>query len=137
MLDAHAHQVSFPGGRLDEGEEPAQAALRESLEEVGIRPGDVELIGRLSIVSTVVNPSPITPFVGLLKGGRPDLRPNPAEVERVFTVPLVELTDPDVFRKEVWFEDGVERCVYFFELVGDTVWGATARILYELLELVM
>jgi 8-oxo-dGTP pyrophosphatase MutT (NUDIX family) len=135
-LRSHTHQVSFPGGRIDPGEEPVRAALREAHEEVGIDPAAVELIGRLSSLRTVLNPAPITPYVGVLPG-RPDLRPNPAEVERAFTVPLNELIDPEVFRVEVWtFPDGSEQEMQFFELVGDTVWGATARMLFELLEVV-
>jgi len=136
-LRSHAHQVSFPGGRIDPGEEPVQAALREAHEEVGIDPATVEVFGELSKLQTVSNPVPITPFVGQLPG-RPQLRPNPAEVERAFSVRLVELTLPEVYREELWmFPDGVERPMSFFELVGDTVWGATARMLTELLDLIM
>lgn len=136
-LRSHTHQVSFPGGRLDPGEEPEHAALREAQEEVGLDPEQVELIGRLTKMRTVVNPAPITPYVGVL-AGRPELRPNPAEVERAFTVPLIELAEPEVFREEIWrFPDGQDRSMYFFELIGDTVWGATARMLYELIELVL
>jgi 8-oxo-dGTP pyrophosphatase MutT (NUDIX family) len=134
-LRSHTHQVSFPGGRLDKGEDELHAAMREAQEEVGLDPASVEVIGRLSDLRTVVNPAPITPFVGVLQS-RPKLRPNPAEVERAFTVPLLELTDPDVYREELWqFPDGIERPMHFFELIGDTVWGATARMLHELLDL--
>lgn len=134
-LRSHTHQVSFPGGRLDVGESPTAAALREAREEVGIDPASVEIIGRLSALRTVMNPSPITPFVGMAKES-PALVPNPAEVERVFDVPLVELLDPDVYREELWmFPDGTEHPIEFFELIGDTVWGATARMLVELLDL--
>lgn len=136
-LRSHTHQVSFPGGRIDEGEDPRQAALREAQEEIGIDPETVDVFGRLSAVSTPANPGPITPFVGELPG-RPRLMPNPAEVERAYTVPLIELTRPDVYRQELWREpDGRERPMEFFELVGDTVWGATARMLRELLDLVL
>lgn len=135
-LRSHAHQVSFPGGRLDTGESPLDAARREAREEVGIDPRSVEIIGRLASLRTVANPSPITPFVGVV-AERPRLRPNPAEVERAFDVPLVELLHPDVHREELWrFPDGTEQAMQFFELVGDTVWGATARMLVELLDLV-
>jgi 8-oxo-dGTP pyrophosphatase MutT (NUDIX family) len=136
-LRSHTHQVSFPGGRLDDGETPEQAARREAREEVGIDPATVEIIGRLPSLTTVINPAPITPFIGVVPG-RPVLIANPAEVERAFTVPLVELMDPEVYRQELWtFPDGSEVAMEFFELIGDTVWGATARMLYELLELVV
>lgn len=136
-LRSHTGQVSFPGGRLDPGETPVQAALREAHEEVGLDPASVDVFGRLATVRTVVNPAPIVPFVAALPG-RPDLHPNPAEVERAFTVSLTELSDPDVYREELWtFADGIERPMHFFELIGDTVWGATARMLWELLELVL
>jgi 8-oxo-dGTP pyrophosphatase MutT (NUDIX family) len=136
-LRSHTHQVSFPGGRLDPGEPPVAGALREAHEEVGIDPSSVEIIGRLQAVRTVANPSAITPFVGVA-ADRPRLVPNPAEVERAFDVPLVELMDPEVYREELWrFPDGAERSMAFFELVGDTVWGATARMLIELLDMVV
>jgi 8-oxo-dGTP pyrophosphatase MutT (NUDIX family) len=135
QLRSHAHQVAFPGGRLDRGESASAAALREAQEEVGIDPGTVEIIGRLAALRTVLNPAPITPLVGAV-ARRPHLVPNPAEVERAFDVPLVELLDPGVYREELWtFPSGEERSMAFFELVGDTVWGATASMLIELLDL--
>ena len=136
-LRSHTHQVSFPGGRIDRGETPVRAALREAQEEVGLDPATVEVFGQLSSLTTFANPAPITPFVAELRG-RPVLRPNPAEVERAFTVPLVELTHPDVYSEELWtFPDGTEQPMSFFELPGDTVWGATARMLRELLDAVL
>jgi len=136
-LRSHTHQVSFPGGRLELGESALSAALRETEEEVGLDPSGVEVMGRLTQMRTALNPAPITPFVGAL-ASRPTLRPNPAEVERAFTIPLVELTGSEVYRQELWtFPDGVERPLEFFELIGDTVWGATARMLTELLDLVL
>jgi 8-oxo-dGTP pyrophosphatase MutT (NUDIX family) len=134
-LKSHTGEVSFPGGRLNPGEQPLDAALRESREEVGLDPGTVTIIGQLGTLSTVANPAPILPFVARLPG-RPPLHPNPAEVERAFSVPLVELMQPGVYHEEIWaFPDDIERSIYFFELVGDTVWGATARMLRELLDL--
>src|SRR5262249_28125915 len=117
-LRSHAHQVSFPGGRIDPGERPVQAALREAQEEGGLDPASVRILGELSQLCTPANPAPITPFVGTIPG-RPVLRPNPAEVERAFTVPMVELIGPDVYHEEVWaVPDGGERSMHFFELIG-------------------
>jgi len=112
------------------------AALRESAEEVGLEPSSVDIIGELSPLATVGSRSAITPFVGVL-AARPDLVANPAEVELAFDVSLAELMNDGVFREERWRWAGIEdRPMYFFDLPDDTIWGATARMLYELLELV-
>jgi 8-oxo-dGTP pyrophosphatase MutT (NUDIX family) len=133
-LRSHTGQVSFPGGRLDAGETALDCALREAREEVGLDPATIDVFARLSTVQIMANPAPILPFVGALPG-RPLLHPSPAEVERAFTVTLRELSDPAVYREEIWTDpDGTERRMHFFELVGDTVWGATARMLYEVLD---
>jgi 8-oxo-dGTP pyrophosphatase MutT (NUDIX family) len=133
-LRSHTGEVSFPGGRLDAGETAVAAALREADEEVGIDPASVEVIGELAPLSTMSSRSAITPFVGVLDR-RPQLRPNPAEVDRAFTVPLSELMAPGVYHEERWaFPGGGERAIHFFDLPGDTVWGATAKMLRDLLD---
>lgn len=135
-LRTHTHQVSFPGGRLDTDESPLDAALREASEEVGLAPGTVEIIGQLPPLSTLSRRSHITPFVGALPG-RPALSPNPHEVEHAFDVALCELLSEDVYREERWdSEFAADWPMHFFHLPHDIVWGATARILYELLDLV-
>jgi 8-oxo-dGTP pyrophosphatase MutT (NUDIX family) len=134
-LRSHTGEVSFPGGRLELGEVPEGGALREAEEEVGIEPAAVEVIGRLSPLTTALNPASISPVVGVLPAP-PVLVPNPLEVERAFSVPLVELFADGVGHEERWPLAGQAgiRSFYFFSLVGDTVWGATARMLWELLE---
>jgi hypothetical protein len=93
----------------------------------------VEILGQLSPLSTYSSRASITPFVGVLPA-RPKLTANPAEVERAFDVSLAELVSDGVYHEEVWDLPGVGwREMNFFELVGDTVWGATARMLVELL----
>lgn len=135
-LRSHTGEVSFPGGRLDEGESPLDAALREASEEIGLDPGEVEILGQLAPLATLSARSGITPFVGVLRG-RPQLVPNPAEVELAFDVAVADLLDDDVFTEERWdFDAMADRAIYFFHLPDDIVWGATARILFELLELI-
>jgi 8-oxo-dGTP pyrophosphatase MutT (NUDIX family) len=136
-LRSHTGQVAFPGGRVEPGEQFEAAARREAWEEVGLDPESVEIIAALSVLTTTLSPAPVIPFVALLEGP-PELRPNPAEVARVFSVPLSELASPEVVRLELWPQsDGSERPMLFFELAEETVWGATARILGELLEAVL
>lgn len=135
-MRSHTHQVAFPGGRIEEGEAPEDTALREAWEEVALDPRLVTIVGQLTSLSTMSAAAAITPFVGVIEGGRPDLTANPSEVERVFTMPFSELLDPEVFREEIWGFGEIERSVYFFEVDLDTIWGATARMLFELLTLV-
>lgn len=129
-------EVAFPGGRVEAGETPAEAALREAFEEVALDPAAVELIGELTALSTVTRPSGIQPVVGVL-AGRPAVRANPDEVSEVFDVSLSDLADPAIFREEIWtLPDGAERPIYFFDVCNPPVWGATARVLKELLNLI-
>jgi 8-oxo-dGTP pyrophosphatase MutT (NUDIX family) len=135
-LRSHTGEVSFPGGRVDPGEAPLAAALREASEEIGLAPDEVEIVGQLSALSTISSAAAITPFVGAL-ARRPLLNPNPAEVERVFDVSLAELASDGVYHEELWeLPEMGWRHMNFFQLAGDTVWGATARMLRELLELI-
>lgn len=140
-LRAHGGEVSFPGGRAEPGESPEQAALREAAEEVGIEPEAVRTMGWLGTLRTVSSGNRVVPVVGVLDT-RPSFRPNAAEVARVFDVALAELLADGVFRQERWpvVPDGgaeVWRTVTFFELAGETIWGATASILFELLSAVV
>lgn len=141
-LRSHSGQVAFPGGRVEPGESLVDAALREAHEEVGLDPSSVEVIGQLSRMHTISSGAGIYPFVGILRTGRPALEANPDEVDRVFDVALGELLADGVFHEEIWgipsdSQVGTERPIYFFEVDNETVWGATARMLYELLLLLI
>jgi 8-oxo-dGTP pyrophosphatase MutT (NUDIX family) len=136
-LRSHKGEVAFPGGRVDDGETPMQAALREAFEETALPPSAVRIVGALEPLTTVVSSSRITPFVGLIEGPLPRLHPSPHEVDRIFDVALAELIDPACYHEEIWnFADGTFP-VWFFDVEGDTIWGATARMLRRLLDLLL
>lgn len=133
-LRSHAGEVSFPGGRAEAGDPDLVAtALREAHEEVGLDPGSVDVVGELDHLATITSGSFIVPWVGVLPE-RPTLLPCSEEVDAVLHVPLSELMAPGVFREERWtFGEGIDRPIVFFDLHGDTVWGATAAMLRQLL----
>ena len=143
-LRTHRGEVSFPGGRLEQGEDAVAGALREAFEEVHLDPSTVTVVGWLHPVMTMVSASLIQPVLATV-AERPDLTASPAEVERVFDVSLAELADPAIFHEERWSIPGREIPgsddnsfpVWFFEVSGEMIWGATARMLYELLSVVL
>ncbi len=143
MVKSHTGEVSFPGGKVETDESIDQAALRETFEEVGILPENVTLIGHLEAMPTVASGSWIVPLVGLLNpdsfvDARPEYAINPGEVERVFDIALTDLMVAGVYREEIWEFPGFgEGPVGFFEVEGDTIWGATARIIRNFLEVII
>jgi hypothetical protein len=94
------------------------------------------VLGELDHLTTVTRRAYIVPVLGLLPG-RPEVTANPGEVDAVLFVPLAELLHPEVFREERWGDEELHRPVYFFELLGDTVWGATAAMLRQMLALLL
>jgi 8-oxo-dGTP pyrophosphatase MutT (NUDIX family) len=133
-LRNHKGEVSFPGGRLEDGETIVEAALREAAEETALDPDLVEVVGELDHLVTFSSGASIAPVVGVIDG-EPELAPFPGEVDAVLHVPIAELLEPHHFREELWDWEGSARPLWFFELEGDTVWGATAAILRNLLAL--
>jgi 8-oxo-dGTP pyrophosphatase MutT (NUDIX family) len=133
-LRRHAGEVSFPGGRRDPGDpDLAATALREADEEIGLEPAAVDLRGALAPVSTFVTGYRVHPFVGLVADpGELALRPNPTEVETVLTFTLAKLRDGYAMRRLV--RRGIPIHTPTFEVDGQLIWGATARILGDLLE---
>ncbi len=133
-LTNHRGEISFPGGRLDAGESVLQAALRETQEEIGLSPEDVEVVGELNSMATVVSNSHIVPIVGRYRIP-PKLHAVNSEVDRVFSVPLSELVRTDTYSQEHWIFDDREFQINFFYLDDETIWGATARILFQVMML--
>lgn len=136
-MRSHSGEVSFPGGRQDDDDADLwQTALREAREEIALDTTVLTRIGELDHLATVTSHSYIVPFVGELPG-RPDTVANPTEVSAVLNVSVAELLDPAIFREERWQLPWAEdRPIFFFELVGDTVWGATGAMLRQLLGIV-
>jgi len=142
-MRVHSGEIALPGGRSHEGETPVATALREAHEEVGLNPASVAPIAWLSPIATFGAGSSIWPIVGFLER-RPEFTIDPSEVDRAFTVALSDLVAEGAFVEERWRrpilrpgadEDGYFP-LHFFKVPGDLVWGATARMLTELLSLV-
>ena len=132
-LKAHAGQIAFPGGRIDGGETPLQAALREAQEETGIAPGFVEHLGYLDGYVTGTGFF-ISPVVALLQEGF-ILQPQEDEVVDIFEVPLVFLMDAQN-RKTLFREsDGKTWKYYSYPFDGRNIWGATAGMIKNLAEM--
>jgi 8-oxo-dGTP pyrophosphatase MutT (NUDIX family) len=129
----HAGEISFPGGRQDPGDaDLAATALREAREEIDLDPVAVELAGALAPVSTFVTGYRVHPYVGLVAHPRElDLAPNPGEVETVLTFSLELLREGYEMRRLI--RRGVPIHTPTYEVEGHLIWGATARILGDLL----
>ena len=129
-VESHKGQVSFPGGACDEGEiSPEETALREAEEEIGIRPKDVKVLGRLADLVTITY-FRVTPVVGVVSWPAV-FRVGQHEVARVFTMPLAWLADP----ANRWqFELPTRRnLIAFHPYDGELLWGATARMTVDFL----
>lgn len=121
-MPTHAGHLAFPGGRPNPGDDgPVATALRETFEEVGIPPETVDVLGFLTPVDSVQFSLLVVPVVGRLHG-IPELVPSPREVDRILLPRLADLADDDQWRSEDWRG----RKVWFFEVDGEVLWGATA-----------
>jgi 8-oxo-dGTP pyrophosphatase MutT (NUDIX family) len=142
-LRHHRGEIALPGGRCDLQETPTETALREAREEIGLEPSLVTPIAWLSPIVTFASGSSIWPIVGTLER-RPTFTIETAEVDRAFTVSLSDLVAEGAFVEERWRrlearpgagDDGYFP-IYFFKVPGEVIWGATARVVAELLALV-
>ena len=128
----HAGQLSFPGGRVEPGEESLAAALREAREEVGLDPARADVLGRLSETLVLQSAFRLTPWVASVPYPYPYVA-DPREVDAILHVPLSALLRPGIHRVERREAYGVNVDVHYFDLGGEVLWGATARITWELL----
>jgi len=129
----HSGQVAFPGGGEEEVDADITAtALREAYEEVGILPDDVRILGHLSKLYIAPSNFEVYPTVGWM-AQRPNFSIDPYEVAQLLEVPLADFQNPNNRYEEMWNLRGRQVRVPFFKIQGQTVWGATAMMLSELL----
>ena len=136
--DRHKGQVSFPGGQLEDSDPSLEAgALREAEEEVGVLADQVEILGRLTELYIPVSNFLVHPFVGYTTS-LPDFKPQLSEVKEILEIPLAKLTDPNtVSQTDIKIGKNITlKRVPFFNLNNKVVWGATAMMLNEFLEVV-
>jgi len=128
----HAGQLSVPGGRIELGEESLEAALREAEEEIGLPRARADVLGRLSETLVLQTAFRLTPWVASVPYPYPYVA-EPNEVEEILHVPLAPLLSPERHRVEPREAYGMNLDVHYFTVGEDVLWGATARILWELL----
>jgi 8-oxo-dGTP pyrophosphatase MutT (NUDIX family) len=130
-LDDHAGQISFPGGRVEAGDASREAtALRETEEEIGLKPGSVTLLGRLPQYE-IPSGFRITPVVGWIEPPF-TLKPDPFEVAAAFEAPLDHFLDVANYQRREFRFRGRHRHYMAIPYEGRYIWGATAGMLYDL-----
>lgn len=135
-LHHHGGQISFPGGGLEPQDKTYKdAALRETTEELGIATGEVQILGMMTPLFIAPSQNLVVPVVGWISM-LPPLEPNSAEVAEVLDVPLSHLLDPTTLGEYHWRRNGQEHTTPCFTVGQTCIWGATAMMLNELLEVI-
>jgi 8-oxo-dGTP pyrophosphatase MutT (NUDIX family) len=133
-VEHHKGQICFPGGACDKSDDGLETtALRETYEEIGVHPQDVRIIGQLDDMVTISN-FRVTPYVGMLTT-QPEYTISDHEVAQVVEVPLAYLMDERNMELEVRQHQGRQVLVPAFSYNGHRIWGATARMLHQFIEL--
>jgi 8-oxo-dGTP pyrophosphatase MutT (NUDIX family) len=131
----HKGEISFPGGVFDKGDlELEKTALREAHEEIGLKENDVQIIGVLDDIVTITE-FIVTPFVGHFSYPYP-FKPSPIEIAEMIEVPVFSLLDEECFSERGILRGGQKEIVYSYQYGKHVIWGATARILKQFLELI-
>jgi len=131
----HKGEISFPGGVFDEKDSGLErTALREAFEEIGLKGNDVQIIGVLDDIVTITE-FIITPFVGLFSYPYP-FKLSPIEIEELIEVPLSFLLDENCFSEREIVRGDRKEIVYSYQYGNHIIWGATARILKQFLDLI-
>lgn len=135
-LHHHKGQISFPGGgRHEDDRSILETALRESREEIGLQESDVEILGEMDDAATLTSFYHIVPFVGLIPYPY-DFKPDKFEVREVFSLPLDDLMNRAVKKSENYTFGDIKVEMFSYELDGRYIWGATAWMLGQLIEII-
>jgi 8-oxo-dGTP pyrophosphatase MutT (NUDIX family) len=136
-LPEHSGQVAFPGGQVEISDaSPEQTALREASEEIGLNPTEVRILGKMHDFLTITNYF-VTPVVGVIPWPYP-IRVASEEVSRVFTIPLTWLADPanhEVQQRSLLTPHKPVKVIYFHPYDGELLWGLSARLTLNLIEI--
>lgn len=131
-MRTHPGDIVFPGGGMEDGEDPVHTALREACEEIGLdEAAVVEIIGSLTPLTTRIEPEPIVPVVARIERPR-ELVPDPSEVDAIIEPKLIDLLDDRRWRVSEWYG----HTLWFYEFEEGTLWGATAVMVRELLDVI-
>ena len=135
-VKTHKGQISFPGGALEKGDKTLRdTALRESHEEIGLRPEDAEVLGEMDDEITTTSNYIVTPFVAMIPWPYKFTKEK-AEVAEIISVPVAALLDKTCLKTDIeTLDGGIVVDSYNYHYKGNVIWGATARILYKLLEI--
>lgn len=135
QLKRHKGEISFPGGIVDkEDADLKKTALREAFEEIGLREEDVEILGALDDIITVTE-FIVTPYVGIFAYPYP-FKVSSAEISELIEVPILYLLDEGCFSEREIERMGKKEMVYSYQFKNHIIWGATARILKQFLDLI-
>ena len=130
-LSRHKGEISFPGGMIDPDEDSLDAALRETYEELGVEGAAVEVVGAIPGVHTVVSGVFIEPWVGILRDR--NFTPNQREIAEVIEIPYKALADSSAYREQRFIRRGAMYLSPAYDIGQHIIWGATARIVQNLL----
>lgn len=132
----HSGQISFPGGKSESGDSSlVETALRESREEIGIVSDSVQVLGKLTPLHIPISNFRILPVVGFISK-KPVFTTDPKEVDHLIETSLDDLLKPEIIKKEILTFGDLSIEVPYYDIDGHHIWGATAMMLSEFLEVV-